>query len=101
MLELWPSFFRALIFAIASRGECIELKQNSTTTVKECSEELCLLDRGGRWGDRSDERDTVRVDGEVVVEGIVKEREQVDDLWVDLEQAPKREIGWFALTVQL
>jgi len=44
--------------------------------------------RAGRR-DGPDERDGVRVDGEIVVEGVIEEREEVRDLRVHFEKTPE------------
>ena len=54
--------------------------------MEEASKRLSLLQRAERGGDRADEWDRVGVDGEIVVQSVVEEREEVRDIGVNLKK---------------
>lgn len=75
MVQLGPLGFGAFVLAITSRGEGVELSEDSSPSVEVGLEHLGLLRRcGGRW-DRSDQGYRVGIDGEVVVQSVVEQGE--------------------------
>jgi len=89
ILQLGPSLLWPLVLAITSRREVIELSKHPASLLEVATQAFRFL--GGRAGGRdgTDERDGVAVDREIVVEGIIEEREKVRDLRVDFKQTPK------------
>ena len=87
MIELRKTGFRPIVFSITSGSERVELGEHPSATMEEASEHLCLLDRGDSGRDGANERNRLGVDGEIVVERIVEQREEMGDLRVDLQES--------------
>lgn len=73
VVHLGPALLRSLVLAVRATRKVVELGEDATAALEVAAEDIGLLEGRDSRGDRADEGDGVRVDGEIVVEGVVEE----------------------------
>lgn len=73
VVHLGPALLRSLVLAVRATREVVELGEDATAALEVAAEDIGLLEGRDSRGDRADEGDGVRVDGKIVVEGVVEE----------------------------
>jgi hypothetical protein len=92
VLQLVPFLGWSIVLSITPRCKRIELHQHPSTSVVVHCQHVRLFERGNSRWDRADKRYRIRVDRQVIVEGIVEQGEMMWDIGISLEQTPEREL---------
>jgi hypothetical protein len=72
ILQLVPFLSRTIILSITPRGKGVELSQHSSTSMVVQGQHVGLFQGSDGGWNGANQGDRVRIDGEIVVEGIVE-----------------------------
>lgn len=75
IIHFRPSIIRSIVLPIAPAREGVKLSEDSSTFMEILSKPIGFLHRSVGGRDGSDKGDRLRVDGEIVVQGIVEQGE--------------------------